>query len=56
MSLQRCVYVDDDLAQIIIDKKLPLSWFVNQALREYFNKIGFLKEILENERKVGSKS
>lgn len=47
MGLQRCFYLDDDLAKIVLQKKLPLSWFVNQALREYFDKIGFLKELSE---------
>lgn len=51
MSVQRCVYLDDDLSKIVIEKKLPLSWFVNQAMREYLDKIGFLKEISENDRK-----
>lgn len=49
MSLQRCVYLDDDLSKIILSKKLPLSWFVNQALREYFDKIGFLQEIKKDD-------
>lgn len=43
MSVQRCVYLEDDLAEIVISKNLPLSWFVNQALREYLIQLGFLK-------------
>lgn len=37
MSVQRCVYLDDDIAKIVIKHKIPLSWFVNQALREYLS-------------------
>ena len=49
MGLQRCVYLDDYLAKFVVKNKLPLSWFVNQALREYFDKIGFLKEIKQDD-------
>lgn len=46
MSVQRCIYLDDDIAKIVINDKLPLSWFVNQALREYLQNFDKYKEVL----------
>lgn len=46
MSVQRCIYLDDDISQIVINDKLPLSWFVNQALREFLQKFDKYRELL----------
>ena len=46
MSLQRSIYLDDDLAKIVVNDKLPLSWFVNQALREFLQKFDKYREVL----------
>lgn len=44
MSLQRCIYLEDDIAKVVKLHKLPLSWFVNQALRKYLEDLKFFEE------------
>lgn len=44
MSVQRCIYLEEDIAKAIKLHKLPLSWFVNQALRKYLEDFKLLEE------------
>lgn len=44
MSIQRCIYLEDDIAKAVKLYKLPLSWFVNQALRKYLEDFNFMEK------------